>query len=192
MSVKDDLKKAESRPDDVLAHILRDHAEIKQLFDRVEQSSGDAKRDAFHELVRKLAVHETAEQEVVHPVARLGARGDQVVDARLSEEKEGDTLLAELERIGLDDDDFDAKLAKLRRDVEAHAEAEEDKEHPLVEEVADQAQLDRMKSMFELAEKAAPTHPHPHGPTSAVGNMAVGPVVAIVDRVRDALRSATQ
>jgi hypothetical protein len=46
-----------------------------------------------------------------------------------------------------------------------------------------------MRTSLEAAEAMAPTHPHPHGAESAVGNMVVGPFVAVVDKVRDALRS---
>src|SRR2546421_149069 len=36
-----------------------------------------------------------------------------------------------------------------------------------------------------IAERVAPTHPHPHGPETALGNLMVGPFVAMVDKVRD-------
>ena len=36
-----------------------------------------------------------------------------------------------------------------------------------------------------IAETVAPTHPHPHGPQTALGNLVFGPFVAIADRVRD-------
>ncbi len=45
-----------------------------------------------------------------------------------------------------------------------------------------------MRASGETAEKMAPTHPHAHGPTSAVGNLVVGPFVAVADTVGDALR----
>ena len=47
-----------------------------------------------------------------------------------------------------------------------------------------------MRTALEKAEKMAPTHPHTHGPESAIGNMIVGPFVAVADRVRDAIRNA--
>ncbi|TDD20689.1 hemerythrin domain-containing protein, partial [Actinomadura sp. KC06] len=39
------------------------------------------------------------------------------------------------------------------------------------------------------AEATAPTHPHP-GTESATKNMLAGPMVAMVDRVRDLIRDA--
>jgi hypothetical protein len=188
MSAEEDRQKARARPDDVLAAVLDDHADIKELFGRVSAAPGGAaKADAFRDLVVKLVVHETAEQEVVHPLAKDDAAS--VVEERLAEEKSGEKLLSELEKIDVDGPDFEQQFTKLHEEVLAHAEAEENQEHPIIERKHDGERLQSLVSRFRAAEKAAPTHPHPHGPTSAVGNAAVGPVVALADRVRDAIRS---
>ena len=49
--------------------------------------------------------------------------------------------------------------------------------------------LEQMAKKMELARKAAPTHPHPHAPNTPPGNIAAGAVAAVVDKIRDALRS---
>lgn len=47
-----------------------------------------------------LAVHETAEEEIVHPAARRALPdGEAIVKARLQEENEAKKALAELERL---------------------------------------------------------------------------------------------
>ncbi len=61
-----------AKDDDVVALLMRQHGDIRNLFDEVEATTGEERRDAFHRLVRLLAVHETAEVEVVHPFARKG------------------------------------------------------------------------------------------------------------------------
>lgn len=60
---------------DLVALLVRQHGDIRNLFDEVEASTGEARRDAFRRLVRLLAVHETAEEEVVHPFARRALPG---------------------------------------------------------------------------------------------------------------------
>jgi hypothetical protein len=40
-----------------------------------------------------------------------------------------------------------------------------------------------------MAEKAAPTHPHPQAPSKPPFNLVLGPIATIVDRVKDAARS---
>jgi hypothetical protein len=46
-----------------------------------------------------------------------------------------------------------------------------------------------MAIYYERAQQTAPTHPHPHAPDTPPGNLIVGSMTAVTDRVRDALRS---
>jgi hemerythrin superfamily protein len=177
-----------TQPGDVITEILRDHEEIKSLFGRVSGASGGAKRDAFEALVRKIAVHETAEEEVVHPAARTA--GEDVVEERLAEEHEGKEVLSELEQMGVDDPRFDSTFSQFERAVLAHAKSEEREEHPRLRQAVEAERLQQMGRVFRAAEATAPTHPHPHGPDSAIGNLAVGPIASIIDRTRDAIRNA--
>src|ERR671936_163803 len=91
---------------DLIDEILKDHEEIKRLFSDVETAGGERKTKAFETLMRKLVVHETAEQEIVHPILREDA--PEIRNQRLAEEKEGEKALAELYRMGTDDPSFDA------------------------------------------------------------------------------------
>src|SRR5690606_41788081 len=82
----------EDRPqhvEDVIELLLGQHMLIRELFVEVQSSTGEARSEAFARLVRLLAVHETAEEEVVHPLARRHIDGgEQVVEDRLREEHE--------------------------------------------------------------------------------------------------------
>ncbi|MDU0300268.1 hemerythrin domain-containing protein, partial [Streptomyces sp. PAL114] len=112
--------------DDVVALLMRQHGDIRNLFDEVEATAGDERRDAFRRLVRLLAVHETAEEEVVHPfVRRAVAGGEQIVEDRLTEEREAKEMLASLDEMDPDDPRFLPQLIRLRHDVQTHARAEE-------------------------------------------------------------------
>jgi hemerythrin superfamily protein len=174
-----------------IARFIRDqHEEIKRLFSAVAEERGDDRKDAFACLVRLLAVHETAEEEVIYPVVRSADdAGDTIADARVEEESRAKRLLSDLERVGVDSDEFPPQFLTLRDSLLRHADMEETTVLPLLEQTQDSEKLERMSRAAEAAEALAPTHAHPHGPDSAVGNMAVGPMVAVVDRTRDALRS---
>jgi len=176
---------------DVLQEVLKDHNEIKQLLADVELATDDQKRETFEQLVRKLAVHETAEQEVVHPLARKAEASD-IVEERLTEEKEATRTLTDLSRMELDSPSFQPMFEQLKADVIRHASMEETEEHPKIRTAVNADQLEKLGAVYRAAEAAAPTRPHPHAPTSATGNLTVGPVVAIVDRARDAVRDALQ
>ncbi|HVM65514.1 MAG TPA: hemerythrin domain-containing protein [Acidimicrobiales bacterium] len=145
----------------------------------------------FCELRRMIVVHETAEEEVIYPALRAsGAEGQRVAEARTTEEQKGAEVLSRLENMELGGTEFTALFEQFRMEVLAHAEAEEETVLPLLASTQSQDNLRKMSGAFELAETAAPTHAHPHTGTSAVSNMVTGPAVAIMDRVRDALRKS--
>jgi len=172
---------------DVISFLKEQHEQIKGLFNQVSTSEGTAKRDAFVSLRRLLAVHETAEEEIVHPAARRALPdGARLVDARLLEENEAKKILSQLEDLDVDSTEFDMKLKLLQTGVLIHAQAEELEEFAQLASALDQGQLDKMRRAAEFAEKVAPIRPHP-GVESATANLLAGPFASMLDRTRDAL-----
>ena len=170
--------------------LLRQHQEIRELFREVETTTGDARIAAFDRLRRLLAVHETAEEEIVHPFARRAIDGgEKIIEARLAEENQAKQMLSELEDIGPDGAEFAQKLTALRTAVLDHADHEERDEFPYVEKQATQQQLAGMARAVQAAQALAPTHPHP-GVESPTANVLVGPFAAMIDRTRDVIRQA--
>jgi hypothetical protein len=111
---------------DAVAFLLGQHMAIRDLFTEVISSEGEVRAEAFGQLVRLLAVHETAEQQVLRPVTRGTVDGgDVIADARIAEEREAKEMLVELKRIGPDGDGFLSLLDKLRAAVLEHAHNEE-------------------------------------------------------------------
>jgi Hemerythrin HHE cation binding domain len=175
---------------DVVEFLIGQHMQIRDLFTEVEKSTGKARWDAFKRLVRLLAVHETAEEQLIHPLVRTGVHGGgDIVDDRLSEEREAKKMLAKLEDVGPDANEFALLLAKLRTSVLTHAHNEEVYEFRYLRREVPAAQLQLLVGMVRAAEAAAPTHPHP-GVESATANTVAGPVVSLFDRTRDMVREA--
>ncbi|MFC5754830.1 hemerythrin domain-containing protein [Actinomadura rugatobispora] len=184
-------ERPETMPDkDVVDLLLRQHMEIRALFGEVAAARGDARAAAFDRLRRMLAVHETAEEEVVHPYARrLMDGGGPMVDARLEEENRGKTILAELVDIGPGGKGFGPRFEELRTAVLEHARREEEEEFPRIRELATAEERRGMAAAVKAAQVLAPTRPHP-GVESASANLLVGPFAAVADRTRDAVRKA--
>ncbi|OQR63488.1 hemerythrin [Streptomyces maremycinicus] len=179
-----------AKDDDVVALLMRQHGDIRNLFDEVEAHTGEERRDAFRRLVRLLAVHETAEEEVVHPFARRALSGGKaVVEERLAEERAAKETLAALDDLDTDDPTFMPQLMKLRKDVQEHARAEERYEFTHIRRSTDAGALAAMAKAVKAAEAVAPTRPHP-GVESGAANMALGPVAALMDRTKDVVRKA--
>jgi hemerythrin superfamily protein len=176
--------------DDIVGLLREQHGRIRDLFDLALTSTGQARKDAFRDLVKLLAVHETAEEEIVHPVARRTLPGgDGIVDDRLEEERQAKELLAELDGMDTDDPSFPGKLDKLRIEVLTHARSEERYEFERLGNEFSDSQRRAMAAAVQAAESTAPTHPHP-GTESAAKNLLAGPVMAMADRVRDIIRQA--
>jgi hemerythrin superfamily protein len=175
--------------EDVVELLMAQHMQIRDLFAEVSAGTGTERREAFERLVRLLAVHETAEEQVVHPLARRVIEGgEQIVDERLAEENEAKQLLSRLESMGPDHDDFPVLLHQLRDSVLLHAHREEHYEFRYLREHYEPARLQALAVAVRTAEKTAPTHPHA-GVETAVENVAAGPVLALFDRMKDAVRT---
>ncbi|MDA0632307.1 hemerythrin domain-containing protein [Nonomuraea sp. MCN248] len=175
---------------DVIELLIAQHGMIRNLFDEVEQAPPERRGEAFTRLVRLLAVHETAEEEIVHPYARAKLDGGSgVVDDRLEEEREAKELLQEMDQAGPDAPDFMDNLVMLRAAVEAHARAEERYEFAKIVQHTTEAERRAMGLGVKAAEAMAPTHPHP-GTESATKNVLMGTPVAMMDRARDVIRQA--
>jgi hemerythrin superfamily protein len=174
---------------DVVELLVQQHRQIRQHFNAVRTASGADRDAAFVQLRRLLAVHETAEEEFVHPRTRRElVDGDVVADQRLREERVAKQLLAQLERLDTSSAEFIERFAELEAAVLAHAENEERDEFSRLTDELDPAQLRRMAMAVRLAESVAPTRSHP-GVELAGEHMLVGPFAAMLDRARDAIRT---
>jgi hemerythrin superfamily protein len=181
---------ADDNREDVIAVLQGQHEQIRQAFTDLETAPADRRHDLFQNLVRMLAVHETVEEEVVHPVARRLEDAETVVKARLEEERRAKELLSKMDEMGPEADGFDTSLRQLRDAVLAHAQHEEQEEFPLLRKGQSADRLRAMAVTIRAVEKIAPTRPHP-GLETAVENALLGPPMAIMDRVRDALHKTT-
>ena len=177
--------------DDVVNFLKDQHNLIKDMFDDVLSASSDSAREkAFVDLRQLLAVHETAEELVVHPRARKElSNGDEVVDARLSEEHEAKKQLQQLESMDVGSTEFLDELKLFQSAVIAHADREETEEFGQLQRDLDADDLKRMAGAVRAAEAMAPTRPHP-GVESAKANLLAGPFASMLDRARDVISSA--
>jgi hypothetical protein len=183
------VQKHITNSNDVVTYLKNQHEAIKALFvETLDATDADTQRAAFTRLRTLLAVHETAEEMMVHPrVRRKVVGGAEVVDARLAEEHDAKLALGALEKIPCGTADFSKELVHLQAAVLDHAKREEAEEFTLLEDHLDDEELRKLTTAVQVAERIAPTHPHA-GVESAFVNFAVGPFASLLDRARDALR----
>ncbi|MET0416393.1 MAG: hemerythrin domain-containing protein [Actinoplanes sp.] len=122
---------------DVVDLLLTQHARIEEQFLLVIGAAGEARWQAFDDLVRLLAVHETAEEEVVHPLSpTIADDADGIVDDRLQEERQAREMLAALIDTDVDSDGFESATANL---IAGPALTAADRARDLVREAARRA-----------------------------------------------------
>ena len=181
----EDRAKARALPEgDVIRVLLEQHARIRDLFAQVKHETGEEKQKTFDALRALLAVHETAEELVLRPVTETVA-GKDVAASRNAEEKEANAILAELEKLSVDDAAFATTFEAFEKSVDAHAEAEENEEFSQVLAQCDEDQRKMMGRKIKAVEALAPTHPHPSVAGDRTAQLLTGPFAAMVDRVRD-------
>ncbi|ART73685.1 hemerythrin [Mycobacterium dioxanotrophicus] len=178
-------------PEEVVAFLKAQHDLIEDMFDQVLLASDPKAREKpFIALRQLLAVHETAEEMIVHPRVRRELDGDDsIVDARLQEEHDAKELLSGIEALDITSQQFVDELTKLRDAVLEHAKHEENEEFPKLQQELDANELKQLATAVKAAEAIAPTRPHP-GVESAKLNFAVGPFASMLDRARDVIKQA--
>jgi hemerythrin superfamily protein len=154
----------------------------------MDQGGPSQAREMFWDLTNELVRHEVAEEEIVYPEVRKAIpNGVRLANARIKEQSAAEELLAEMEKAGTDDPKFAVRLKKLQKAVLEHAEKEETLIFEPLEQRVEPDRLIQLGDRYEKAKAAAPTHPHPNAPDTPPGNLALGPVAALVDRARDAM-----
>lgn len=176
--------------DDVVAFLTAQHQQVRTLLDEVLATTGAERQRCFDEVRELLARHETAEEMIVRPLTRKAPDGRDVAAARMAEENEAKEVLAKLEKMEVDSAEFTTTFTEFRKSVLAHADAEETQEFPLLRANTDEKALRKARSAVAIAEKMAPTHPHPSAKTTTM-NYVAGPFAAMLDRARDAFSKAS-
>ncbi|MHB8293503.1 MAG: hemerythrin domain-containing protein [Acidimicrobiales bacterium] len=178
---------------DVIDMLLQDHQEVKSLFAKFDTVAAGGRGEVFSQVSRELALHETAEEEVIYPLFRKDVSGaGAIADQRIGEEKKAEELMAEMEAMSPESPGFLQKFRELERGVLAHAEQEEREVFPKLRVQESPETLVQLAAVLSAAKKMAPTHPHPDAPSTPPGNMLSGPFLAMADRARDAVNSARQ
>lgn len=145
---------------DVTVVIAPQHEQVKVLLERVRQATGQERAEAFHTLRLTLALHETAEEQAIHPQAQrqLGAQ-DWVATDRVAEEETAGQTIGELEILDVDSDQFNYTFRHLASSVVDHTTAEENDEWPALRQISDvtivNGMVEQMQAVPRLAEDPA-------------------------------------
>lgn len=171
--------------------IEEQHRALLALCDRLT-GDGEDRRKVAEVVVATLSRHLSAEEQYLYPaVRRVVPDGDLLTDRELAEDHDLLLTLRRLDGVRPEHPSFGALAAEVTAAVRRHVEADAAELLPLLRQMVPVEDLIRVGNRIELAEEAAPTRPHPSTPSRPPWNKVVDPVVAVVDKARDALSRRT-
>ena len=182
---------------DAISLLRADHRTVVELFQQIEEIPSDAPSDSarmkqrralFEQVSEELSRHATAEEELLYPLVRSKVPdGDRLADHALDEHQEVKETLARLEKMSLDNLDFEGEFRSLMQAIKDHVDEEEAELFPLLQQHVGRDALDSLGTALAAAKAMAPTRPHPNAPNRPPFNVLAGAGAAVVDRARDAI-----
>jgi Hemerythrin HHE cation binding domain len=175
----------------------RDHVEVQRMLAELETGpTGATGASATHLALRKKMVeeliieesrHEAAEEMYFWPVVRERLpNGDELADHAIGQEQEAKKVLGLLDRLDASQPEFEDVLAMFIKAGRDHIAYEETIAWPPLAAALSTQDAADLGSKIEQAKKTAPTRPHPGTPPKPGVLKGAGPVVAAMDRLRDA------
>lgn len=140
---------------DAVEHLTKEHAEAKQLFERIEASTDPAEKEKLlAEVMAALRSHTKIEEEVLYPIVREQMKGGtKMFEEAMQEHEEAKKAMKKLESLSATDPDWKAQFEILMHGVLHHATEEEADMFPKLRETFSQERLDELGAQLEADEK---------------------------------------
>jgi hemerythrin superfamily protein len=174
---------------DVVDVLTTDHREVTDLIQQIRSATdAETRRDLADTMISELVRHAVAEEMYVYPAMKEHLPdGEAAVEHDISEHKELERTMKELEGVDPADPRFDALITQLETTLADHVSDEESDQFPKLRTTIPRSELVRLGQKVQTAKKLAPTRPHPGAPNAELFHKLVGPGVGLVDRLRDRL-----
>jgi hemerythrin superfamily protein len=129
--------------------LKQQHREVEKLFKQFEAAKSAAARlDTFSQIADALAVHATIEEKHFYPSVKE-SQTEEILLESVEEHLEVKRVIADLLKMDVRDDEFEAKVKVLQEDVEQHVEEEEGELFPKVEKLFDEDALEAIGIAME-------------------------------------------
>ena len=174
---------------DLLQELITDHREVEEAFSRLEQGlPPEEARTLVEQTISELVRHSVVEEQLLYPLtARVLPGGAQIADHETSEHAEVERMMKELEKLEAGTPEFDTQVRMWIRSTRDHIHEEETDLMPRLRDAAGDDDLASLGEQARLLKKVTPTRPHPSTPNHPLAHATVGPLIGLVDRVRDAV-----
>jgi hemerythrin-like domain-containing protein len=183
---------------DVFEVLGGDHAVVKRLLDALESSPDNstgathavvaARKAVAQQLIIDSSAHEAAEEQYFWPTVRERMPdGNRLADQAIEQETVAKQMLNELGKLAGPRHEFDAVIDTFIPACRAHINFEEARVWPGLRKVLSLEESQELGKKITKAKKRGPTRPHPRTPPRPAVLATVGPAVAVIDKLRDAV-----
>jgi hypothetical protein len=183
---------------DVFEVLGGDHAVIKRMLDALESSPDNsagangavlaARKAVAERLVMDFSAHEAAEEQYFWPIVRERLPdGKGLADQGIGQETLAKQVLNELAKVDSRDLEFDVLVDTIIPACRGHIEFEETQAWPGLRKALSPDESRKLGEKVIKAKKRGPTRPHPRTPPTPAVLATVGPALAAVDKLRDAV-----
>ncbi len=136
--------------------LKKDHEKVSGIFEKLEATTERAiktREELFARLKSELDVHAQIEETIFYPTIKEAAATHEITLEAIEEHHVIKQLLAELDGMPPDRDEWTAKLTVLKENVEHHVEEEEGEMFKKARQVLSQEQIEELGTRMEAAKK---------------------------------------
>ena len=137
---------------DAITLLTTDHKKVKRLLGELESTTErgvKTRTELFATIKGELTVHEIIEEEIFYPALKDHPKAKDIVLEAYEEHHVVDTVMAELDRLPVDDETWGAKAKVMQENVEHHMGEEEGEMFQKARQVFDKDELELLGTRME-------------------------------------------
>jgi len=116
---------------DATTLLRADHKLVSELFEQFEKSrSPDKKKALVEQICQELTIHAQVEEEIFYPAVKAALNDSELVPEARVEHETLKTLIAQVEGVQPDGEDYDARVKVLSEYVKHHVKEEQTEMFP--------------------------------------------------------------
>lgn len=126
-----------------------DHDKVDLLFQKVKATEESEHKALFEKIKEELEVHTHIEETIFYPKVKEEKELEDIVLEGIEEHHQAKIFLRELAALSDDSEKFEPKLKVLMEDITHHVQEEEGEMFPKIEELFDEATLNKLGAEME-------------------------------------------
>lgn len=149
-SAKTPTRSRTPRSKDAIALLREDHKKVSALFEKFEKArSASVKKRLVQTICQELTVHAQIEEEIFYPAVKAALKDKELVPEARVEHDSVKALIAQVQDVEPDGEDYDAKVKVMGEFVKHHVKEEQNEMFPK----ARKSRLDLAELGQQMAER---------------------------------------